>query len=1289
NTGGRIGGSEVLVQAGRDVINETQTYGLSKTFGSNGLTGHVTGTGVDAMGVISSTGNATVLAGRDVTLTGATIQSGGNTAIAAGRDLNLNTTTLAGGHEVSSHGGQNGHRDQIQQQLGSAIVAGGDVTTVSGRDTTLTGSTIASGGDTAMAAGRDLTVTASKDTHTYSGQSMGGRLAQHKSSSYDEAVNASSMSAGGNLILAAGQSGSGSGSLSILGSNISTNADNAGSVTLISTGDITIGSVSETHDSQSWSHSNSSGFLSKQKVTDTTSSHQLIANGSTVSGDTVTALAGHDMTIAGSTVAATNDVNLAAANSLTVTTTQDTADSSHFHEDIRSGLGSSGGFGISYGTTDTKNTTHERSLVQNGSLIGSTDGSVRLTAGGDLHVSGSDLIAAKDVAGTGANVTIDAATGTAHRDETQEVSKSGFTLAVKAPVLDAISNTVDQARDASRSQDGRAAALHGMAAASGAYDSVRAAGGAMNSLASGQKPDAKIELSYGSSHSKSTSSEDSTTSRGTNVSAGGTTAFVATGSDVPSSGNVTIAGSNVSASDVILAAKNQVNLVNTTDTDTTRSSNQSSSASVGVSYGTQGFGISASMAKAHGDANSDLATQNSTHINAENTATIISGGDTSLIGANVTARQVSMDVGGNLNIASVQDTMTSRAKQESTGGGFSISQGGGSASFSHSSGKANGSYAGVNEQAGIQAGDGGFSITVAGNTDLKGGLIASDAEASKNSLSTATLTFSDIQNHSEYSAHSSGFSAGATTGDGGGNYSTYGNTSGKGTGGAAPMLSQSDSGSDSATTRSAISAGTISVTNTANQKQDIASLSRDTSDTNGTVARLPDLNNLLDRQADMMAAASAAGEAVSRRIGDFAQSKYDEARAAGDQEGMNAWKEGGTARAEMQMAGAALVTGLAGGNALGGAAGAAIASLAAGKLNDVSSAIAGSHPTGSSDLNEALGNIVANAIATGAGGAIAGNAGSVSGYNVDRFNRQLHPDERQWISDNAGAYAKQQGITVEQAITALTAQADRQVQNGSAGAWDANASTFLGQAHGMLPAEGNSGPGYMFYATPDQKADISIYASHYPNGALPNQPLTRQVQDSATREQVNRNLMGGATISAATGAALIVGLPIAIESGVLGYSAISGTTGGGMDAAGQYAQSGTIRFAQTAFATVMGAISGPIGAKVGFSPNVLLGSAANTLNTAFNNAYFGEHSSLSYAMGVGALASAGGSLIGTGTQIGLAQVLRPYVYKSLDPAIPALLQPRAPNPVHGLSAATAGSIASGSSSFVPSKDAAK
>ncbi|BCQ57930.1 hemagglutinin repeat-containing protein [Burkholderia gladioli] len=473
-----------------------------------------------------------------------------------------------------------------------------------------------------------------------------------------------------------------------------------------------------------------------------------------------------------------------------------------------------------------------------------------------------------------------------------------------------------------------------------------------------------------------------------------------------------IAGSNVNANDVILAAKNQVNIVNTTDTDSTRSTNDSRSASVGVSVGTGGFGVSAAMSKASGDGNSDLVTQNNSHVSAANSVTIISGGDTNLIGSTVKGNQVNADVGGNLNIASVQDTLSSAAHQSSSGGGFSISQGGASGNFSQSKGNASGSYAGVNEQAGIHAGDGGFNVNVAGNTDLKGGLIASDADASRNSLTTGSLSFSDVQNQSHYDASSSGFSAGATTGDGGMNYSTHGSASGKNTGGAAPMLGQNDSGSDRATTKSGVSAGTVTIRDSVNQKQDVASLNRDTTNTNGTVSKLPDMQNLLSNQADMMAAASAAGEAVSRRIGDYADKMMKEAAADGDKAGVDAWKEGGANRALMQGAGAALVTGLAGGNTVGGAAGAAIASIASGKLNELSGAIAGSDPTGDVNMNQALGNIVANALATGAGAAVGGESGAFSGYNVDRFNRQLHTEEKalakQLAEKSKGEYTQAQ-----------------------------------------------------------------------------------------------------------------------------------------------------------------------------------------------------------------------------------------------------------------------------------------
>ncbi|MBP0596460.1 hemagglutinin repeat-containing protein, partial [Paraburkholderia sp. LEh10] len=134
-------------------------------------------------------------------------------------------------------------------------------------------------------------------------------------------------------------------------------------------------------------------------------------------------------------------------------------------------------------------------------------------------------------------------------------------------------------------------------------------------------------------------------------------------------------------------------------------------------------------------------------------ATIISGGDTNITGSQVNAKQVTADVGGNLAIRSVQDTTVSTAHQSSAGGGFSISQGGGSASFSAQNGHADGNYAQVNEQAGINAGSGGFDINVKGNTGLTGAVISSTADSSKNSLSTGTLTYSDIENHSHYSAN--------------------------------------------------------------------------------------------------------------------------------------------------------------------------------------------------------------------------------------------------------------------------------------------------------------------------------------------------------------------------------------------------------------------------------------------------------------------------------------------------------------------------------------------------------
>ncbi|MCO8576176.1 hemagglutinin repeat-containing protein [Burkholderia multivorans] len=1048
NVSGRIGGVDTVVRAGRDITNETETLGVSGAASTTGLVGQISAQGTRATGVISATNDVQALAGRDVNMNGAAIQSGRNTSVGAGRDINVGTVSLKATQDVGTRDGLNGGHDDVTQHVGSAITAGGNVTTVSGRDTTLTNATVDANNNVMMVAGGDLTATAAKDTQHHDERSLGGSLTQHTASSYDETARGTDIHAGNSAVLGAGQSavastilaaggviaqadGSRIGNLTIAGSNVTTGQTAAdgtisgGATKLVAKGDVNVRAVTETHDSQSWVHDERSGFLSKSETTDEKTSHQVQSIGSTVSGDTVSGSAGRDLTVAGSTVASTHDLSLEAGRNLTVTTTQDTSNSSSFHEEKKSGLGSAGS-GISYGNRDQKDTTRDSSVTQNGSLVGSTDGSVSMKAGNDLHITGSDIIAARDVSGTGKNVTIDSAISTTHHDETHEVKQSGFTLALKAPVIDAVQNVNQQARSAGQSQDGRAAALHGIAAAGGVADAFGAAKGLASSLGPGGKPEAKIELSFGSSQSKSTFSEDGTQNRGSNVKAGGTAAFVATGDKSAGQGNVTIQGSDVNAKDVLLQATNQVNLLNSTDTDSTRSTNKSSSASVGVSYGTGGFGVSAAMSRAHGDANSDAAMQNNTHINASNTATIVSGGDTNVIGANVNANKVVVDVGGNLNLASVQDTTHSAAHQSSTGGGFSISQGGGSASFSAQSGHASGNYAGVKEQAGIQAGSGGYDINVKGNTDLKGAYIASTATPDKNRLTTGTLSFSDIQNHSEYDASSVGVSAGGGIGDGGNNYATHGATStnGKNTGGALPLY-VNESGSSSATTKSAISDGSITITDKGSQKQDLATLNRDTSNLNGKVDKTPDLQQVLSNQGDLMNAATAASEAIAKQIGNYADRKEKAARdaaAATDDPVLKAqylqdaknWAEGGDNRVALHIAGGALTGGLTAGGlgAVGGAAGAGVSAKLAPELTEIAQSIKDAGPTGNKNVDELLGNVTSNLLAGGAGALVGGGTGALTSAAADRFNRQLHPVEKtiakQLAEKSKGKYTQAQ-----------------------------------------------------------------------------------------------------------------------------------------------------------------------------------------------------------------------------------------------------------------------------------------
>ncbi|WP_211465757.1 hemagglutinin repeat-containing protein, partial [Collimonas silvisoli] len=608
-----------------------------------------------------------------------------------------------------------------------------------------------------------------------------------------------------------------------------------------------------------------------------------------------------------------------------------------------------------------------------------------------------------------------------------------------------------------------------------------------------------------SSKSQSHSEQSSTSAKGSNVAAGGNLNIVATGAGKDS--NINVIGSNITAgNNAKLIADNDINLQAAKSTYEQHSTNSSSSGSIGVGVGTNGFTVSASASKGRGNADGSDVSYSNTHVTAGNQLVIASGGDTNMKGATASGQQVIAGVGGNLNIESLQESSTYNSTQKNVGVGVTIPIGPGAGGVNVSGGKSkiDSNFQSVTEQSGIKAGDGGFAINVQGNTDLKGGVIAGTDKAvqdAKNSFVTGSLTQSDIQNSASYSANSVSVTGGVGT-QPAGNQGT-----GVGFG--------HDSGDASSTSQSGISgiAGNSDV-RTGDKESGIGKIF-DQAKVQKDIDAQTQITLAFSQQAPKAVATFAGGQAADLRK--QAEQEPDLDKRAALMADASKWDEGGVYRIALHTATGALSGGVAG--ALGAGATASAAPLLTDLQNNVRDGLI------NAGVDPATANLTSQAIALGTAagmGALASGgsvAGTGMGLAVDANNRQLHPDEKTWIKNNAQRYASQKGISYAQAVQELTAQGDRQVQNGSPGAWDQNASAFLSQAHGMLAAEGNSGPGYMFYATPDQKANPNMYAGF---GGT-NTPSAADLAAAISRDQAIRQGASDATLAAAGAAGALAG----------------------------------------------------------------------------------------------------------------------------------------------------------------------
>ena len=169
----------------------------------------------------------------------------------------------------------------------------------------------------------------------------------------------------------------------------------------------------------------------------------------------------------------------------------------------------------------------------------------------------------------------------------------------------------------------------------------------------------------------------------------------------------------------------------------------------GMNFAPTGNSFYANASKGQGNEREETLIHTASQVTARENLAVESGKDTILRGSNVYGDKVAMRAGANLIIESVQDKekYTSHVENKGMEMTTGIGKGGagyGGISIGTSTGHTNSTYTSVTKQAGIAAGQKGYDIAVQGNTHLKGGIIDISATKGKNTLTTGTLTWEDI-----------------------------------------------------------------------------------------------------------------------------------------------------------------------------------------------------------------------------------------------------------------------------------------------------------------------------------------------------------------------------------------------------------------------------------------------------------------------------------------------------------------------------------------------------------------
>ncbi|WP_409361865.1 hemagglutinin repeat-containing protein [Bartonella heixiaziensis] len=834
---------------------------------------------------IKAGGDIIAVAGKDgkqhdLTITGSTVTSDGKVGLKASNDILISNTENSLQREVSLHttggvfgGSKSVHHNVANAQIVSANISGSKGAALdSGRHTQFVGSALVAGTAEEMknvtsqgslaanifiVSGGNIIITGEQEQfNQQKGLSKSRFLRGQFSNQFQKQSTtlSSGFTAKGNIVMEAKEDTMISGSKLFAGQDITVTG---ASVSVIGTEEH-YNVQSEKRKSGLGVGSNSSSLSlwgrKAQTQTDKTGTHK---GTSIVAGGTVNIIAEKsDLIVESSDLAASRDLIFSAAHDISVIAGHK-SHSMNFEEKY-SDFGihfkenrSSVSLGVGIASSTDKAHKEENFANQAGFAAGRD---VQINAKHNAHLQATDILADRDVkVYAGNDVTLLASHNVFNANEMHDTLFAGVKAVVNADFLSTVQDVGDVAthfkhgESKDKINNGTIASTKGKNLYNGiksetTKDTFLNTANVPYSIITGFKSD-KTEAS---SHASMAVTDKIEAKRVVSIEANKGNLYDF-GADVIIGVNSTYIPNNDEYNnehnrEIILKAGQNITLESAQNVQKSTAKSRSASINVGYSYGNSSISLMGNGFFNQQKKSDESVQHKNSHLSGTGNIRITSEADTTLSGAVVAGKSIKTNIGGDFTIASRSDNGQTFNAQQSAFVHYHGEEKDDAVNINGNwlKNKSSSYYENVLEQSGIKVGKQGFDMTVTGKTTLTSGIIDSIASADKNTLTTATITTSDIANSAKAQANSDEISIAAGGALQQGKYGTAKNL--------AKNAFDHGKSHDSVDgeTKSAISNGTVIITNETEQKaltgqmadQTIASLNRNTTEAHQGIERL-------------------------------------------------------------------------------------------------------------------------------------------------------------------------------------------------------------------------------------------------------------------------------------------------------------------------------------------------------------------------------------------------------------------------------------------------------------------